>query len=87
MGGFFLFEQCLQFIRRYFTNLFERAGVNEAEAAANSGIEKYGWYGHLLGVTSLTDLERVKKINLYEFLTYLSYKKAEFKMNNYVKKN
>jgi len=39
----------------------------------------------LLGVTNLIDLEKVKKINLYEFLTYLSYKKAEFKMNNYVK--
>ena len=85
-----MFKQCLQYIRRYFTNLFERAGINvinEAEATANSGIEKYGWYGHLLGVTDLSELEKVKKINLYEFLTYLSYKKAEFKMNNYVRKN
>jgi len=41
----------------------------------------------LLGVTNLSELEKVKKINLYEFLMYLSYKKAEFKMNNYVKKN
>ena len=63
--------------------MFSGGGIESKKAVTKSGIERFGWYGSILSLAnSILDVKDVKRILLYDFMDYLSYKKAEFKMNN-----
>ncbi len=84
MGCRFFFDQTRKLIDDKFPNLSKGGADNFAKIAAKGTINGYGWLNSLYdiakeGIFNLpneTPLESALKTNLYQVMTYLSWKKA-----------
>ena len=84
MGYRFFFVQTRKQINEQYPNLTKTGGDAKANAAAKGTIDGYGWLNSVYtiaqdGVFNLPDhnpLNSVLLTNLYEVLTYLSWKSA-----------
>lgn len=49
-------------------------------ASVESGIDNYGWQGALMDIAGTPDrVEAIGRVNLYDFMLFLSYQKAKAK--------
>ena len=84
MGCRFFFEQTRTEINNKFPNLSADGGDSKARAAAKATIDGYGWLNALYGIaqdgiftmTGETPLVSAQLANLFDVLTYLSWKSA-----------
>ena len=84
MGCRFFFTQTREHINERFPNLAEESGDGRLKIAARGTINGYGWLNTLYdvakeGIFTLPDQSPVNSVlltNLYEVLTYLSWKNA-----------
>ncbi len=77
MGGFFFFDKTRGFIRDNYANLYT-SSTRAAKASRGSALAEYGWKASIVDAAGkMSELENVRRSNLYEFMDFISIKRAE----------
>lgn len=72
-----MFNKTTEHIRAKYSNLFA-----ETKGKTNETIEKMGWYGKIIGISSNPrEIRMNQKVNLYNFMDYISYHNALNKLH------
>ncbi len=82
---FFLHRKAYSSLANIYDNVFSKgAGTGKSGDYNKSGLSNFGWRGTIYEVAQsggLGTVKQVEQVNLYDFMSYLSYQKAQSKYN------